>query len=213
MGFLVIGSAIPRLSSEMTAPTPTINPALPFRVDGFATLVAGLDYAAHGETGFNFFSSRGELATALPYRDLRRRALDLAGTSCRLRRSTAATGSRSSPRPRPTSSPCSSPASMPAWCRCRCRLCINLGGHEAYVERLRGMLIAAGARIAVAPADLIGHAARGGARAPRSAASPPPRRSTSWPVSAGAGGAAAAPTSPATSSTPRAAPASRAACW
>ena len=63
----------------MTAPTPTTNPDLPFKVEGFATLVEGLDYAARGITGLNFFSSRGELETVLPYRELRRRALDLAG--------------------------------------------------------------------------------------------------------------------------------------
>ena len=40
-------------------------------------------------------------------------------------------------------------------------LCINIGGHDAYVERLRGMLTAAGARLAVAPADLLATLRRG----------------------------------------------------
>src|SRR5689334_22556882 len=62
----------------MTVPTPTQRPEHLFRVDGFDTLVAGLDYAADGATGLNFFSARDELETALPYRELRERALDLA---------------------------------------------------------------------------------------------------------------------------------------
>ena len=37
-------------------------------------------------------------------------------------------------------------------------LCINIGGHDAYVERLRGMLVAAGARLAVAPGRSAGDA-------------------------------------------------------
>jgi hypothetical protein len=74
----------------MTA-TPTTNATLPFRASGFRTLTQGLDYAAQGETGCNFFSVRGELAQVLPYRGL-----------------------RSWPRRRPRFSSSSSPASMRA---------------------------------------------------------------------------------------------------
>ena len=59
-------------------PTPTTNARLRFRLSGFGTLAEGLDYAARGETGCNFFSARGELQQVLPYRDLRARARDLA---------------------------------------------------------------------------------------------------------------------------------------
>ena len=38
----------------------------------------GLDYAAGGDAGFNFYSARGELMQALPYRELREAAVALA---------------------------------------------------------------------------------------------------------------------------------------
>ena len=147
----------------MNAPTPTTNPELRFRVDGFATLSAGLDYAARGVTGFNFFSSRGDLETALPYHELRRRAVNLAG---RLAGCGAERGDRVAIVAE------TSPAFVTVFFACQYAglvpvplpLCINIGGHDAYVERLRGMLTAAGARIAVAPADLLdtlGEAAEG----------------------------------------------------
>ena len=123
----------------MNAPTPTTNPELRFRVDGFATLSAGLDYAAQGVTGFNFFSSRGDLETALPYHELRRRAVNLAG---RLAGCGAERGDRVAIVAE------TSPAFVTVFFACQYAglvpvplpLCINIGGHDAYVERLRGML-------------------------------------------------------------------------
>ncbi|MCW5733175.1 MAG: fatty acyl-AMP ligase [Enhydrobacter sp.] len=52
------------------APTPSLNADLAFRRGGFASLCDALDYAAHGETGLNFFDARGSLLSSLPYRDL-----------------------------------------------------------------------------------------------------------------------------------------------
>ncbi|KAF0101263.1 MAG: fatty-acyl-CoA synthase [Rhodospirillaceae bacterium] len=52
-------------------PTPSLNVSLPFRRGGFASLVEALDYAARGDTGLNFFDARGQLLSALPYRQLR----------------------------------------------------------------------------------------------------------------------------------------------
>src|SRR5687767_15331379 len=63
---------------EVMSVTPSSNATLPFRIGGFESLAAGLDYAAAGSTGCNFFSARGELEQTLPYRDLRVRAVDLA---------------------------------------------------------------------------------------------------------------------------------------
>ena len=60
------------------APTATRNATLPFRRGGFSSLCDALDYAAHGETGLNFFDARGRLTACLPYRDLRERARELA---------------------------------------------------------------------------------------------------------------------------------------
>src|SRR5918992_4681489 len=62
----------------MSVATPSTNLKLPFRVDRFDSLVAGLDYAAKGETGCNFFSARGELAQSVTYREVREHAVDLA---------------------------------------------------------------------------------------------------------------------------------------
>ena len=61
----------------MSGPTPTLS-GLTQRRGTFATLPEALDYAATGETGLNFYSIRGTLTTALPYRVLRDEAVELA---------------------------------------------------------------------------------------------------------------------------------------
>ena len=62
----------------MTAtPTPTA-PERPFRLGGFATLTEALDFAAGGPTGLSLYGLRGELIEAIPYGELRRRALAMA---------------------------------------------------------------------------------------------------------------------------------------
>src|ERR1051325_5274291 len=58
-------------------PTPTEN-ILPFRAADFSTLAEALDYAARGQTGCNFYGSRGELSAVLSYADLRDQAVSLA---------------------------------------------------------------------------------------------------------------------------------------
>ena len=138
----------------MTVPMPTQRPEHPFRVDGFDTLVAGLDYAACGVTGLNFFSARGELETALPYRELRERALNLASRLAGRgldRGDRVAIVAETSPDFVTIFFACQYAGLVPV----PLPLCINIGGHDAYVERLRGMLLSAGARLAVAPADLL----------------------------------------------------------
>lgn len=62
------------MGSHQLLATPTRNAHLRQRLVGFSSLVEALDYAAGGETGYNFYSGRGELIEALPYRELRRRA-------------------------------------------------------------------------------------------------------------------------------------------
>ncbi|MBL8642989.1 MAG: AMP-binding protein, partial [Rhodospirillaceae bacterium] len=56
-------------------PTPTDNTRLPKINAGFENLTAALDYAAKGETGFNFYSARGDLIHVMPFRDLREAAV------------------------------------------------------------------------------------------------------------------------------------------
>ena len=64
-------------------PTPTINDPLPARAGDFDGLVAGLEYAARGRTGYNFYSLGGELSSVLPYSSLRDEAVDLAARLAR----------------------------------------------------------------------------------------------------------------------------------
>src|SRR5229473_588509 len=55
-------------------PLPSRNRQLSLRRAAFRSVPEMLDYAAHGETGVTFFNARGELLSALPWRELRERA-------------------------------------------------------------------------------------------------------------------------------------------
>ncbi|HMR32516.1 MAG TPA: fatty acyl-AMP ligase [Geminicoccaceae bacterium] len=139
----------------MLSPTPTTNATLAFRTGGFSTLAEGLDYAARGDTGMNFYSPRGDLVRVLSYRELRERAVDLAGrlTASKLRR-----GDRVAVIAETNADflifffGCQYAGLVPV----PLPLSINFGGRDAYEARLRGMLMAAGARAAVASEELIG---------------------------------------------------------
>ncbi|HLT00670.1 MAG TPA: fatty acyl-AMP ligase [Geminicoccaceae bacterium] len=138
----------------MMTPTPTTNATLPFRVSGFATLAEGLDYAARGRTGCNFFSARGELQQVLPYRELRERARDLAARLAGLdlaRGSRVALIAETSPEFLEFFFACQYAGLIPV----PLPLAVNFGGRDAYVERLRRMLQTAEARVAIASADLV----------------------------------------------------------
>ena len=136
--------------------TPTSNGSLPLRRGEFETIVEGLDYAARGKTGCNFFSSRGELDQALAYRDIRDRAVDLARA---LDRTGVARGERVAIIAE------TSPDFLIFFFACQYAglvpvplpLSVNLGGREAYVARLRNMMMRADARLAVAGPDLVGY--------------------------------------------------------
>jgi len=136
--------------------TPTSNDSLPLRRGEFATIVEGLDYAARGVTGCNFFSSRGELERVLSYREIREHAVDLARA---LARSGATRGERLAIIAE------TSPDFLIFFFACQYAglvpvplpLSVNLGGREAYVARLRNMMKQAGARLAVAGPDLVGY--------------------------------------------------------
>src|SRR5512132_4100762 len=58
---------------------PTEN-TVAFRAADFSTLCEALDYAALGQTGCNFYGSRGDLSAVLAYADLREQAVSLART-------------------------------------------------------------------------------------------------------------------------------------
>ncbi len=57
--------------------TPTKN-TIPLRAGDFSTLPEALNYAAQGQTGYNFYDGRGKLAAVLPYSKLRDEAQSLA---------------------------------------------------------------------------------------------------------------------------------------
>ncbi|RMH13745.1 MAG: fatty acyl-AMP ligase, partial [Gemmatimonadetes bacterium] len=134
-------------------PTPS-NHALPTRLADFPTLADALDYAARGDTGFNFYDARGRLQAALPYRELRQRARALA-------RRLIAQGLERGDRVAAVAETDAAfaitffacqyaglvPVALP--------ISLNLGGHRAYVDQLRGLLNAARPALAAAPAELL----------------------------------------------------------
>jgi fatty-acyl-CoA synthase len=131
-------------------PTPTVH-SLPLRHGGFATLTAALDYAAQGETGCNFYTARGELACALPYRDLRARARAHARRLHALglpRGARVALVAETDPEFVTLLLGCQyaglTPVPLPA--------SVHLGGHVAYVRQLRALLEGCQASVALAPA-------------------------------------------------------------
>ena len=132
----------------------TTNAELPLKAGEFETLPEGLDYAARGETGYNFFSGRGKPAFALTYKQLREDAIDLA------RRLVAAgfvPGSRVAIAAETT------PEFLIFFYACQYAslipvplpLSLNVGGHQAYVARLRGMLSAARPCAAAGSSEII----------------------------------------------------------
>jgi fatty-acyl-CoA synthase len=136
-------------------PTPTTNAALPFRVRGFVTLADGLDYAARGETGCNFFSARGQLERVMPYAELRARAIELAQRLAGLgfaRGSRVALVAETSPEFLQLFFACQYAGLIPV----PLPLSVNFGGREAYEERLAGMLRTAQARAALASDEYVG---------------------------------------------------------
>jgi fatty-acyl-CoA synthase len=138
---------------SVALPTPTVN-ALPLRRADFASLSEALDYAAQGETGANFYAGSGKLATVLPYRMLRQQALELARRllSLRLARGArVAIVAETSPDFLRFFFACQYaglvPVALPA--------SVNLGGHDAYVVRLRGLLRGCGASVAMASSQFL----------------------------------------------------------
>lgn len=130
--------------------TPTVNTISLRRAD-FKTLSESLDYAAQGITGANFYV-RGKLDTVLPYRTLREDALAIAARLASLglpRGARVAIVGETSPDFLRYFFACQYmglvPVALPAT--------VNLGGHAAYVQKIRGMLKGCGASVVVASKD------------------------------------------------------------
>ena len=135
-------------------PTPTTSDGLPYRRADFATLAEGLDHAARGATGCNFYSARGQLAASLPYRDLRERAVELARGLIR---------AGFPPRSRIMLLADTDPDVLALFFACQyagiipvpAALPAGLGGREAYVASLARQLKSCGAIAAMAPDALV----------------------------------------------------------
>lgn len=132
-----------------------INKLLPLSNAGFDTLVEALEYAAEGETGYNFYDGRGELFAVLSYRDLRDEARTLArrlmSLGCK-RGSRVAVVAETEPMFHRFFFACQYagyiPVALPAG--------FQIGARKAYVEQLERMLDSCGADIAVAPESHVG---------------------------------------------------------
>jgi fatty-acyl-CoA synthase len=143
-------------------PTPTA-PGRTLREADVGTLAEALDVAAGSPTGVNIHSLRGELTEVIPYAALREQALALAGRLL-------ATGLE--PGDRVMLAAESDGDFLRAFFACQyaslvpapAPLPAPLGGRGPYIEHLRRMLTAAGAKAAFAPAVLgewFGEAAEG----------------------------------------------------
>jgi fatty-acyl-CoA synthase len=146
-------SADGNISIESGASTPTVN-TVPLRPGDFATLAEALDYAAAGVTGANFYAG-GKLVTALPYRTLRKQAMELARKLATLglpRGSRLAIVAETTPEFLrfffASQYAGLVPVALPS--------AVNLGGHDAFVHKTHGMLEACGASIAVASESFLG---------------------------------------------------------
>jgi fatty-acyl-CoA synthase len=136
------------LSASELQPTPT-NHTLAFRAADFATLTEALDYAAQGETGANFYTGRGGLYTALPYRELRLQSMELAKKLLGLdleAGSRVALVAETTPEFLKFFYACQYagliPVALPA--------SIKVGAHQAYVAQLQRLLEASDAAVGVA---------------------------------------------------------------
>jgi fatty-acyl-CoA synthase len=134
--------------------TPTTNRNLPHQLGGFATLAEGLDYAARGLTGFNFYTGRGALDVVLPYAELRSRALSTAHkllSSGLKRLDRVAIVAETGVDFMVTFFACQYAGLVP----CPVPYSMYIGGKDAYVARIAGMLKAAGAHAIVTPSGML----------------------------------------------------------
>jgi fatty-acyl-CoA synthase len=144
--------------------TPRANRDLEQKLGGFSTIHEGLDYAAQGVTGFNFYSAKGVLTHVLTYADLRKRALMTARklVSAGLKRGDrVAVIAETGPDFMAVFFGCQYAGLVP----CPMPYTMYIGGKEAYIERVNGMLRAAKACAVITSSDLEGHVRAGAAGA------------------------------------------------
>ena len=117
-------------------------------------MVEGLEYAARGETGFNFYSPRGQLEKVMSFRDLRDQAVS---TGRKLLKTGLKRGDRvcvvaeTGPDFMNVFFGCQYAGLIP----CPMPYSMYIGGRDAYVERIAGMMTSARAGAVVSSSDLI----------------------------------------------------------
>ena len=133
--------------------TPAAN-NLPLKIADFATLAEALDYAAQGNTGYNYYDGSAKLYATLPYQKLREESLTLARRFMGLgvnRGSRVAMVADTQPDFMRFFFACQYagliPVPLPA--------SILMGGREAYVSQLERLLSICQAEIAMAPEDFL----------------------------------------------------------
>ncbi len=141
------------VNPEELTPLARCNSNLAHSRGEFETLVEGLDYAAQGETGFNFYSPRGQLQHVVSYRELRDRAI---ATGRRLIKAGLKRGERvavvaeTGPDFVAVFFGCQYAGLVP----CPMPYSMFIGGREAYVERIAGMMTSARASAVVASSEM-----------------------------------------------------------
>lgn len=151
-------------SKDELVPTRRANQALPQNLGEFDTLLEGLEYAARGDTGFNFYTPRGVLQFVVPFKDLRDRAVE---TAARLNSLNFQRGERVAIVAE------TSPDFMAAFFACQylglipCPMpcSMNLGGKHAYIMRLKGMMESAHVTLALTPGSIRDEVCEAGKRA------------------------------------------------
>ena len=133
--------------------TPAAN-NLPLKIADFSTLAEALDYAAQGNTGYNYYNGSAKLYATLPYQKLREDAVALAGRLMGLgvnRGSRVAMVADTQPDFMRFFFACQYagliPVPLPA--------SILMGGREAYVSQLERLLSICQAEIAMAPEEFL----------------------------------------------------------
>lgn len=132
--------------------TPTAS-GIALRSADFPTLAAALDYAADGDSGFNYYDGRGALIATLPYRELRAQSLEMARRLAPLGRGQRlALVAHTHPDFAVMFYACQYaglvPVPLPA--------AVHLGGREAYVRHLRQLVRDCQAVAAFAPPEFVG---------------------------------------------------------
>ncbi len=140
--------------------TPRRSDALPQQLGGFKTIADGLDYAARGVTGFNFYGGRGALADVLTYTELRHRALSTA-------RKLLSLGLKRGDRVAVVAETGSDFMAVFFGCQyaglvpCPVPYSMYIGGRDAYVQRVAGMFRAADVSAVITTEDVKEHIREG----------------------------------------------------